>query len=113
MSLQENMAVAIRAVMEQRHKSLAEFSEDLEISRTALYDYLNAKGNPSVGTIEHIAAKLEISPTALMTGLMDLDRRELALLLLNTIQSVAELPIEKRLRFAELFLEMVRLWDGE
>ena len=44
MGLQENMAVAIRTVMLQRRKSLTEFSEELEISRTALYDYLKAKG---------------------------------------------------------------------
>lgn len=113
MGLQENIAAAIRAVMERKHKSLAEFSEELEISRTALYDYLNAKGNPSAATIEHIAAKLEISPAALMTGLLELDRKEIVLLLLDTIQNVAELPGGKRVRFAELFLEMVGLWSEE
>ena len=113
MGLQENMAATIRTIMKKEHKSLAEFSEELEISRTALYDYLNAKGNPSASTIEHIAGKLEISPAALMTGLMDLDRKEVVLLLMDTIQSVAELPEGKRVRFAELFLEMVGLWNEE
>ena len=113
MGLQENMASAIRAIMEQRHKSQAEFAEELEISRTALHDYLNAKGNPSIATIVHIASKLEISPTALMSDLMDLDHKEIVLLLLDTIRSVSELTVEKRIRFAELFLEMVGLWDEE
>lgn len=92
MGLQENIAATIRAVMERKHRSLTEFSEELGISRTALYDYLKARGNPSAATIEHIAEKLEISPAALMTGLMELDHKEIALLLLDTIQSVAELP---------------------
>ena len=113
MGLQENMAVAIRTVMLQRRKSLTEFSEELEISRTALYDFLKAKGNPSAATIEHLADKMGVSPAALMTGLLELDQREIVLQLLDTIHGVAELPEEKRIYFAELFLEMVKLWSGD
>ena len=113
MGLHENIAATIRTIMEQKQKSLTEFSEELGISRTALYDYLKARGNPSIDTIEQIAEKLEISPAALMTGLMDMDHKEIVLLLLDTIQSVAELSEENRVRFAELFLEMVGLWDEE
>lgn len=112
-TLQENIATAIRTIMEKRNKSLTEFSEELGISRTALYDYLRGRGNPSIETLEHIAEKLGVSPAVLMTGLFDLDRREITLLLLDTIHEVAELPEAKRLRFAELFLEMVKLWNEE
>lgn len=49
----------------------------------------------------------------LLTGLLELDRKEIVLLLLDTIQSVAELPEGKRVHFAELFLEMVGLWSEE
>ena len=76
--------------MEKRNKSLTEFSEELGISRTALYEYLRGRGNPSVETLEHIAEKLGVSPAVLMTGLFDLDRREITLLLLDTIHEVAE-----------------------
>lgn len=113
MGLQENIAATIRTVMERRHKSLTEFSEELGISRTALYDYIRGSGNPSIATLEQIATNLGVSPTALITGLLDLDQREVTLLLLETIQGVAELTEEKRLRFAELFLEMVKLWSEE
>lgn len=110
MGLQENLSAVMRAVMERQGKSLAEFSEELGISRNALYDYLRGRGNPSVSTLEHIAQRLEIDPTALL-GLSALDQREISFLLLDTIQEVAELPEERRLRFAELFVEMVGLWN--
>jgi len=113
MSLQENMAAFIRAAMRSQHKSLTEFSDELGISRNALYNYLHGKGNPSVATLEHMAQNLGVDPASLVLGLFDLDRREITLLLLDTIQGVAELTEEKRLRFAELFLEMVKLWNEE
>ena len=109
MGLQENIAAAISAIMKRRNKSLTEFSEELDISRNALYDYLRGRGNPSIATLEHIAEKLNIDPAVLLSSL---DRRELILLLLETIQSVADLPEDRRFRFAELFLEIVELWNG-
>ncbi len=113
MGIQQNMADTIRMIMELRHKTLEEFADDLEISRSTLHEYIKARGNPTALMIEHLAQKLEIDPAILMTGLLDLDRREIVLLLLNSIQVVAELPEEKRIRFAELFLEMVHLWNSE
>lgn len=112
MGIQQNMADTIRMIMTLREKTLEEFAEDLEISRSTLQEYIKARGNPTALMIEHIAQKLEIDPAVLMTGLLDLNRREIVLLLLNTIQAVAELPEEKRIRFAELFLEMVHLWNS-
>lgn len=108
--LQENIAANMRAIMERRQKSLTEFSEELGISRNALYDYIRCKGNPSIATVEHIAEKLGVEPAALM-GLFELDQQEAALRLLDSIQSVAALTEEKRRRFVELFLEMVALWS--
>lgn len=111
MGIQENMAAAMRAIMAQRGKSLTEFSEELGVSRNSLYDYLRGRGNPSIATVEHIAQKLGVVPTVLTQGPLAPDQRKSALLLLDTIQGVAELTEEKRLRFAELFLEMVELWN--
>lgn len=111
MSLQENIAETMRVIMKQQNKSLTEFSEELEVSRSAMQDYIKAKGNPSAKTIEHIANKLGITPIALMAGLTVPEQREITVQLLNTFQMVSELPEEKRIRFAELFLEMVKLWD--
>ena len=113
MSLQENMAAVIRDAMRRNNKSLSEFSEELGISRNALYDYSKGEGNPTFSTLEHIAERMGIHPAALVLGVFDRDRQEISRLLLDTVQSVAELTEEKRLRFAKLFLEMVKLWDGE
>ena len=113
MGIQQNMADTIRMIMGLRKKTLEEFANDLGISRSTLQEYIKAHGNPTALMIEHIAQKLEIDPAILMTGLLDLDRREIVLLLLNSIQALAELPKEKRIRFAELFLEMVHLWNSE
>lgn len=113
MGLNENIAATIRTVMKRQNKSLAAFSDEIGISKTALHDYVRGRGNPSVSTLEHIAENLGVSPAALMTGQLNMDQRGIALLLLDTVQSIAELPEEKRIRFAELFLEMVNLWNGE
>ena len=88
MGLQENIAVNMRAIMERQQKSLTEFSEELGISRNALYDYIRCKGNPSIATVEHIAEKLEVDPAALM-GLFELDRQEAAFWLLDTIKEIS------------------------
>lgn len=112
MGIQQNMADTIRMIMTLREKTLDELAEELEISRSTLQEYIKARGNPTALMIEHLAQKLHIDPAVLMTGLLDLDRREIVLLLLNSIQAVAELPDGKRIRFAELFLEMVHLWNS-
>ena len=111
MSLQENMAASIRAIMKNRHKSLSEFSAELGISRNALYNYL--RGNPSIATLEHMAKNLGVSPAALMLGVFDTDRRQVMLTLLGTIGGMADLPEDKRLRIAELLLEVVKIWNEE
>ena len=111
MGLQENIATFIRDTMKRDQKSLSEFSEELGISRNALYEYSTGGGNPTILTLERIAEKLGVDPAALILGILNLDQREVLLLLTGTIQDVAKLTEEKRLRFAELFLEMVALWD--
>ncbi|MBD5153113.1 MAG: helix-turn-helix transcriptional regulator [Oscillibacter sp.] len=113
MNLNEGLAASIRALMKQKHMSLSEFSEEVGVSRSSLHTYTKGEGNPSTGTINHMAQRLGISPAVLANGLMDLDHREIALLLLDTIQGVAELPEGDRLKMAELFLEMVKLWNRE
>ena len=113
MSLQEKIAAYICEVMKREKKSLTEFSEELGISRNALYNYSTGEGNPTILTLEHIAEKMGVDPAALIVGILNLDQREVLLLLMQTIKDVAKLPEEKRARFAELFLEMVKLWDEE
>lgn len=113
MGIQQNMADMIRMIMKLQKKSLDEFADELQIARSTLQDYLKAQGNPTATMIEHLAQKLGIDPAVLITGLFGLSQGETVLFLLGLIQKVAELPQERRLRFAELFLEMIHLWDSE
>ena len=48
MEVQQNMANVIRMIMETRNMSMDDFSEELEISRSTLQEYLKGKGNPSI-----------------------------------------------------------------
>ena len=43
MEVQQNMANVIRMIMETRNMSMDDFSEELEISRSTLQEYLKAK----------------------------------------------------------------------
>ena len=113
MGMQQNMADLICAIKKQRGKSVMGLSEELEISASTLQDYLKGKGNPTVKRVERLAEKLEIDPIALVSGSVDPEKRQIILLLLDTIQEVSELPQSKRVRFAELFLELVQLWEEE
>lgn len=111
MSIQENLASIIRLMMENQKKSLTEFSEELEISRSMLQDYLRAEGNPCIATIEHLGKKLNVEPSVLLTGQVDGSSTEIILQLLGTIKEIAVLDETKKTRFAELLMEMVKLWN--
>ena len=106
MEVQQNMATVIRMIMETRNMSMDDFSEELEISRSTLQEYLKGKGNPSIKTIIHLSQKLEIEPAVLLTGMTEVEAR-------NVVRSISELNNDKKLRLAELFWEMVRLWADE
>ena len=61
----------------------------------------------------HLADKLGVDPLVLMSGDIEPEQRQTALLLLDTIQAVSVLPQAKRLRFAEQFMELVQLLGEE
>lgn len=113
MDIQRNISDVLQLFMKARGKTLDEFAADLEISRSTLQDYLKGTGNPTMGMVEHLAQKLGVQPALLLTGLSECNRQEIALTLLSTLHSVAELPAPKKLQMAGLFSEMVQLWDME
>lgn len=110
--IQQNMANVIRAVKEVNAKSLSEFSEELEISRSTLQSYLSGKGNPSADTMERLAEKLGLDVTFLVSGAFAGSQLRVLLRLLDTLGLVFHLSPVCRLRFAQLLLEMVQLWNG-
>lgn len=111
MSIQDNMADLLRARRKLSGQSIEEWAEELGIAQSTLQEYMKGSGNPTVKMVEHLADKLGVDPAALMYGTIEPEQQQIALLLLDTIHAVSVLPQPKRLRFAELFLELVQLWE--
>ncbi|USF28324.1 hypothetical protein N510_003283 [Firmicutes bacterium ASF500] len=113
MGIQQNMADMMNIVKRKRGISVVEFSEELGISCSTLQEYLNARGNPTVQMVEHIARKLEFDPIALIAGLFEPDQIKILLLLLESTQELSRLPQPKKRKLAELLQEMVQLWEED
>lgn len=113
MGIQNNIADMLRAKKQLNGQSIEDFAEELNIAPSTLQDYLKGDGNPTIKMVEHLADKLGVDPLALMTGKAEPEQQQIALLMLDTIQAVSVLPPDKRLRFAELFLEVVQLWERD
>ena len=113
MGIQENMADMMRALKKNRGQSMGAISEELGIAPSTLQDYLKGKGNPTVKMVEHLAEQLEIDPIALISGKIESEQYEIILLMLDTVHAVSDLPQPRRLKFADLFLELVQLWEEE
>lgn len=113
MNLNKNFAAILNIIKSERQKSMTEFSEELEISRSALQEYLSGVGNPNLTTIEHIAQKLGISPYFWLLGDFSGEQLSAFLKMMDIFSLLSDLPPEKRKRFAELLFEMISLWDSD
>ena len=89
MTMCENLARKLRKIKEERGLSVAEFSEELGISRSALQSILTGKGNPRTDTIEHIAKKLNTSPVLLLMSSCDMEPEN------RLIEQITESVLEK------------------
>ncbi|MDE7055307.1 MAG: helix-turn-helix domain-containing protein [Oscillospiraceae bacterium] len=110
MGMRNNLAAALRFVMIIKHLTLAELAEKLEISRSALQDYLKVRGNPSIAMVEHLAQKMGIKPSVLLT---DKSLEEFFALLLDAFPEVSETDEMRKLRFIELAAEMEQFLSDE
>ncbi len=111
MQLQKNLAIALGKIRAQKNQSVTNFSELLGIARSSLQMLLKGRGNPRLDTVEYIAEKLQVSPSVLLSGG---DSREPTLALeylLQTIESVSRLPMERQRQIAALLQELVSLWN--
>lgn len=111
MEIQRNMANVIRALKEASGKSLAEFSAELEVSRSTLQEYLSGNGNPNIATVGHLADKLGVDTSFLLSGVFSVDQIGILLRLLDMLKLLSGLSCEQRTHFARLLLEMVLLWN--
>ena len=55
MTLQKNMSNMMNAIRTSRKQSIAEFSEELGISRSSTQELLKGTGNPRMDTVEHLS----------------------------------------------------------
>lgn len=113
MGIQENMADMLQAKRKLSGQSIEDWSVELGIAPSTLQDYLKGAGNPTVKMVEHLASRLDIDPIALIAGQIEKEQYQIVLLLLDTIKAVSDLDQPRRLRFAELVLELVQLWEEE
>ena len=113
MDLNKNLSTILNIIKSERQKSMTEFSEELEISRSALQEYLSGSGNPNLTAIEHIAQKLNVSPCFLLLGDFKEDQLCVFLKMIDILSLLLDLPPEKRKRFAELLFEIISLWDSD
>ncbi len=113
MGMQKNIADVLCAKRRLSGKSIETWAAELGISPSTLQDYLKGIGNPTIHMVEHLAEKLGVEPLALLSGDMEPEKYQIALLLLDSIKAISDLPQPKRLRFAELFLDLVQLWEVE
>ena len=111
MEIQQNMANVMRVMKQTRGVSLAEFSSELEISRSTLQEYLSGTGNPNLSTVEHLAKKLGIDPITLLTGVFTFDELQALLIVVDQLRFLSALEGQRRVLFAKKFLELVRLWN--
>lgn len=114
MDIQHNIANFLSAYKRQRGLSAAEFSEELEISRSVLQDYLAGRCNPRADTIEHIAKKLNISPAALVSGgLISQSEYDLIFVLLDTLEAFHGLSPDRQHEGVDLFIRLLRLLTND
>ena len=114
MEIQRNMSQVIRAYKRASGKSLNEFAKELDISRSSLQEYLEGSGNPSAATINHLAKKLDVDVTFLVSGVYSEDITAILLKLLDLMDLLSGLSHEQRMQFASLLNQMLLLWkEGE
>ena len=109
MEIRGNIAKALRAYKDLSGKTYAECAKELAISPTDIKDYISGRGNPSISTIEHIAEKLGIDVSFLVSGTFSQSQTEVLYSVLNVIGLLEKVPASNRVRVAELLLEIIDL----
>lgn len=112
MRMQQNFTNAVRIYKQQMNLTLTEFSNMLEISRSAAQEYLKGKGNPTLATVEHFAEKLKTDPLSLVSGGISPGQYEKLQLLFELSDALVSLAPEDRRRFAGLLNEIMLLFDN-
>lgn len=110
MDINQSIANFISAYKRRKNYTIVELSEDLEISRSVLQDYIACRRNPRADTIEHIAKKLNIPTAALVSGgLISQTEYDLIFILLDTLDAFHDLSPDRQREGIDLFIRLLRL----
>ena len=96
MALTDNLANHLNQIRRRRGLSVAEFAEELGVSRSSLQSMLNGTGNPRTDTIEYIARQLGTNPLFLLLPANLEDAHHVAEVLAKAICTTAQLPPERK-----------------
>lgn len=90
-----------------RKRSIAEFSEEIGISRSEMQKILKGTCNPCINTVEYIADRLGVHPSVLLFPCCLHPQMEFALLLLQTLEAFSTLPQDQQQKAADLFYQLI------
>lgn len=114
LGIQQNIAMTLSAYKRRKNYTIVELSEELEISRSVLQDYLAGRCNPRADTIEHIAKKLNVSPATLVSGgLLSPTEYDLIFVLLDTLDAFHGLSPGRQQDGIDLFIRLLRLMTND
>ncbi len=101
MSLIGNLAENLHRLRKTQQMTLEEFSEKLEISKTALQQLEAGTGNPTLKTLEHIAERVDSSPAALLS--LPTGEQLVYAQILEIMRQFPAIPTERQVVAAVLF----------
>lgn len=106
--IQKNIAATLKAYMHEKGLTQEEYALELGIARSSLQEYLKEDSNPRADTIELLAKRLGIPPSALVS-----DNTEKVQRLLQNPEAQALHPLFEPVveRCMDLVAELYRLSD--
>jgi transcriptional regulator with XRE-family HTH domain len=113
MGIQKNLSFILKLIKDERRETLAEFADELEISRSHLQELLKNNTSPRIDTVEHIARKLGVAPYELMSVSLEDAQLNVLEMLIHFTGALGSLTPEKRRAFSDLFLKMIQLWGSD
>ena len=109
MKINETLACKLSIMRKLYGKSLVEFVEEIDVSKTTLQNIEAGKANLTLNMVETIANRLGISPMALISDEYDARHLYTAKLFLEFLKSFRNLSMEDQTEAIILFDRLVRI----
>lgn len=111
MSIQKNLANALRRYKEARQLSFRDFADELGLPLSSIENYLNGTGNPRADTLELISQKANIPLIEIVSG--PLPGQEQAETIVRAAKTLSDLSPERRERAVALFRALADVFAEE